>query len=52
MLSPTRQPPDQADYENVVREACAAVGRVPGDKETRGAHAMKWPEALQEALQI
>jgi len=46
-----RQPPDQIDYEAVVREACAAVGE-GGRTEMQSAHTLKWPEAFHEAMQV
>ncbi len=44
-----RQPPDQLDYENVVREARSAVGSEAAASQMSGARAMAWSQALREA---
>ena len=47
-----RQPPDQVQYEQVMQQACEVLGESRAVKELQDAQAMKWSEALSEALQI
>ena len=47
-----RQPPDQVDYEGVVREAKAALGEEAAFTALEAARAMKWGDALDDALAV
>ena len=47
-----RQPPDQIDYENVLREARDAVGDREADDGMQAGRAMEWSDAVREALQV
>ena len=47
-----RQPPDQIHYEQVTRQACEVLGEACAVKELQDAQAMKWSEALNEALRV
>jgi predicted ATPase len=45
-----RQPPDQLDYEHLVREAKVAVGLDSAEKECVSAQKMSWPDVLRDVL--
>ena len=47
-----RQPPDQLDYETVLREARSVVGEGAADDGMRVGRAMQWSDAVREALQV
>jgi diguanylate cyclase (GGDEF)-like protein len=47
-----RQPPDQLDYEHLVREAKVAVGPNTADKQIARARKMTWPDVLKEVEEI
>lgn len=47
-----RQPPDQLDYENVVREASSALGAGEAKKELERARSFGWPDAVKDAVRV
>jgi diguanylate cyclase (GGDEF)-like protein len=47
-----RQPPDQLDYEDVVREATAAIGAADAKRELECARTLGWPDAVKEAVKV
>jgi tetratricopeptide (TPR) repeat protein len=47
-----RQPPDQLDYEHLIREAKVAVGLDAAEKERMRAEKMNWAEVLREVSGI
>jgi tetratricopeptide (TPR) repeat protein len=47
-----RQPPDQIDYEHLMREAKVAVGLDAAEKERVGAQKMNWSGIMKEIAEI
>jgi tetratricopeptide (TPR) repeat protein len=47
-----RQPPDQIDYEHLMREAKVAVGLDAAEKESVRARKMNWSEIMKEIAEI
>jgi tetratricopeptide (TPR) repeat protein len=47
-----RQPPDQLDYENVVRDATQALGAAEATRELERARSLGWPDAVKEAVRV
>jgi hypothetical protein len=47
-----RQPPDQLDYEHLLREARVAVGPETAEKQRTRAQKMTWTDVLKEVAEI